>query len=384
MARLEFANALRGFAALSVVVAHYTGFFFGNASLIGTMANTPPPPQVASSALDAWQTVAHAIPVAGGEFGVALFFLISGFVIPMSLEKYDWRGFLVGRVMRIYPTYFAGFTVTLVALWVAGSLFGRPFPFDAGAVIIHYVPGVRDLMWSPHIDYVVWTLEIEVRFYIVCTLAWIWLQRGERGVFAIPLALGGCAIGIQMLLPGWFGSNALAYRLGFVFATIARFLAFMFIGVAFCYHYRGRLGTGSLVTVSAALLALFWVLWSRATDTLSWEIIRSYTFALAVFAVSYAFSNRWPPSRLLDFFADISFPLYVVHGVAGYVALRIMLAYDVPSVVAFLSALAGALLASWIVHIAVEVPTHRLGRRWARAMTRRERDSDTPVQSKAA
>jgi peptidoglycan/LPS O-acetylase OafA/YrhL len=27
------------------------------------------------------------------------------------------------------------------------------------------------------------------------------------------------------------------------------------------------------------------------------------------------------------------------------------------------------LLLSWLLHIAVEVPTHRLGQRWARAMT---------------
>jgi len=52
MARLEFANALRGLAALSVVTAHYNSFFFGSATLIGTMANTPPPTHVASSALD--------------------------------------------------------------------------------------------------------------------------------------------------------------------------------------------------------------------------------------------------------------------------------------------------------------------------------------------
>jgi peptidoglycan/LPS O-acetylase OafA/YrhL len=52
------------------------------------------------------------------------------------------------------------------------------------------------------------------------------------------------------------------------------------------------------------------------------------------------------------------------------VALRIMVAHSVAPVAALILALSGALLLSWLLHIAVEVPTHRLGQRWARAMTR--------------
>ena len=44
-----------------------------------------------------------------GQLGVALFFLVSGFVIPISLPKYSVPGFLVARVLRIYPTYAVAF-----------------------------------------------------------------------------------------------------------------------------------------------------------------------------------------------------------------------------------------------------------------------------------
>jgi peptidoglycan/LPS O-acetylase OafA/YrhL len=376
VARLEFANALRGLAAVSVVTSHYHSFFFGNAKLIGSIANTPPPMPVASSALDSWQAILSALPFVGGEFGVALFFLISGFVIPMSLQKYNWRGFLVGRVFRIYPTYFAGFSVTLFALWVAGSVFGKPFPYDFRAVIIHFVPGARDLAWSSNIDYVVWTLEIEVKFYIACAATWIWLRRGDRRVFVIPLAMAGCAIGVAVLLPGWLSTNVfayqIAYRVGHTFTTISRFLTFMFIGVAFYYHHRRRLNTIALVVMSMVLLSVFWLQWSiapNANDTLSGPVVNSYTLAFAVFFASYVFSNRWPPNRLLAFCADISYPLYVVHGIAGYVALRIMLAHGIAPVVALLLALSGALVISWLLHIAVELPTHRLGQHLAWIIT---------------
>jgi peptidoglycan/LPS O-acetylase OafA/YrhL len=198
MARVEFANALRGLAALSVVVSHYGSFFFGNAEFLGAIANMPPPARVASPALDTWQRLLSALPFSGGEFGVGLFFLISGFVIPISLQKYNWRGFLIGRIFRIYPTYFAGFTITLLALWVAGNVFAKPFPYDVRAVLTHFIPGTRDLVWSRDIDYVVWTLEIEVKFYVICAAAWVWLRHGDRRVFAVPLAMAVCAIGFQL------------------------------------------------------------------------------------------------------------------------------------------------------------------------------------------
>jgi peptidoglycan/LPS O-acetylase OafA/YrhL len=389
VAKLEFANALRGLAALSVVTSHYASFFFGSAALIGAMANTPPPTQVTSSALEAWRAFLLLFPFVGGEFGVGLFFLISGFVIPMSLQKYDWRGFVVGRILRIYPTYFAGFAVTLLALWIAGRTFGKPFPYEVRSVIIHFLPGVRDLLWSANIDYVVWTLEVEVKFYVVCAIAWKWLRLGDRRVFLIPLAMAGCAIGIEALLPGWLQADAyvyqLAYRLGNHAAMTSRFLGFMFIGVAMFYHYRQRLSTVGLCAISALLYCIFWIQWSNApnsAESLSALVVNSYTLALIVFGLSYAFSKRWPSSRVLNYFADISFPLYVVHGVAGYVALGIMAAHGIGPIAALGCTLAGALLISTLLHVGVELPTHRLGQRWARTLTRV--NDDRPVSRTTA
>ncbi len=50
-----------------------------------------------------------------GEYGVFVFFLVSGFIIPASLEKRgSVRAFWVGRVLRLYPLYW----VALVAVAV--------------------------------------------------------------------------------------------------------------------------------------------------------------------------------------------------------------------------------------------------------------------------
>jgi peptidoglycan/LPS O-acetylase OafA/YrhL len=177
----------------------------------------------------------------------------------------------------------------------------------------------------------------------------------------------------------------IAYRVGDHAAMTSRFLGFMFIGVAIFYHHRRRLGTAALWAVSAMLYGVFWIQWSNApnsAESLSMLVVNSYTLALIVFCVSYAYSKRWPASRVLSYFADVSFPLYVVHGVAGYVALGIMAAHGAGPIVAVVSTLAGALFISTLLHVGVELPTHRLGQRWARALTRVK--DDRPVSPNSA
>lgn len=95
----------------------------------------------------------------GGGYGVALFFLISGFVIPFSLRKSGFLEFLVSRMFRIVPTYFFGFTITLLAIFLCSCYFGRDWPFSYREIFIHYIPGIRDLFWTRGIDGIIWTLE---------------------------------------------------------------------------------------------------------------------------------------------------------------------------------------------------------------------------------
>jgi peptidoglycan/LPS O-acetylase OafA/YrhL len=168
-------------------------------------------------------------------------------------------------------------------------------------------------------------------------------------------------------------ATEIAYRVGHLFTLASRFIAFMFIGVAFNYHYRHRLRPIELGVIAVALALVFCVTWKiqrsvapATTPEFSSTMIGSYALALAVFSASYLLARFWPPNRLLTFFADVSYPLYVVHGIAGYVALGIMVAQGIAPVAAFLLALSGALAISWLLHIAIELPTHRLGQRLAR------------------
>lgn len=70
-----------------------------------------------------WQahTAIHTILTLGGEVGVTLFFLLSGYGIYLSLSSSEergclpgWRAFMKKRCIRIMPQYYVCVTVLLI------------------------------------------------------------------------------------------------------------------------------------------------------------------------------------------------------------------------------------------------------------------------------
>jgi hypothetical protein len=71
------------------------------------------------------------------RFGVALFFLISGFVVTLSLDRTNTPSFIWARAWRIIPTYAAGFSCILAALMAASHVYRKPFPYSLHEVLVH-------------------------------------------------------------------------------------------------------------------------------------------------------------------------------------------------------------------------------------------------------
>jgi peptidoglycan/LPS O-acetylase OafA/YrhL len=174
----------------SVVVvlgAHLLGVFWLNPDAVRMMIGAPgweaPPPPSFVLWLQQYPQIGF------GHLGVSIFFLISGFVIPFSVKGLGPVRFLVARFFRIYPTYWVGLAAGLIAIYVASSVWNSPWTIGAPHVALQALL-IRDVFWLPSIDQISWTLEVEVKFYILCALVAPALIRGN--VFAILcLALGG-------------------------------------------------------------------------------------------------------------------------------------------------------------------------------------------------
>jgi peptidoglycan/LPS O-acetylase OafA/YrhL len=305
-----------------------------------------------------------------GSFGVGLFFLISGFVIPFSFRKQSRAGFLAGRVLRLWPTYAAGLTVTLSALLGGALLEGRPFPYTGGHVALHYVLGVRDLLWLPSIDGIVWTLEIEIKFYWLCALLAPWLAAGRRRVFAVVPVLVGTVLLLSGRYDEWLAEHPRRWAAAWVATVDAQMIVYMLIGTAFHYLYRGWVRPWAGAAMAAVLFGQSTLCAFHAYARESSGVVAvSYGAALAVFAACYVFRERFRGGGVTGWLADISYPLYAVHGMAGYVLMNLLVRRGVPAEATLAIGLAAAVGAAWLLHVTVEKPTHRLATRVARALS---------------
>lgn len=65
--------------------------------------------------------------------------------------------------------------------------------------------------------------------------------------------------------------------------------------------------------------------------------------------------------------ADISYPLYVIHAMLGWIVIVLLVRAGVTEGIAMFLGVCAVLLVAWVLHVAVEAPTHR----WARDLARR-------------
>ncbi|MCS3418396.1 peptidoglycan/LPS O-acetylase OafA/YrhL [Pseudomonas sp. BIGb0450] len=360
MQRIAFANALRGIAAICVVIAHYILMFnYLRGEFGGLPALTENPfPSMMISVFNPLDNLNM------GAFGVALFFLISGLVIPISVASLQDKQlaktkFVIGRLFRIWPTYIVGLLITLGALEVAAGYMGYTTSYTAPQVLMQ-MSLFRDWFGSSTpLDGVVWTLEVEIKFYLVVLLCWSMIGRGKL----FPLfALGIATIMAANLYPGnIYQTGPLA-----AFVYPIKYIFFMLIGVAFNYHFRGLLSLERLFAISAGMLCVFG--YSCLTEGWQIEVIVSYCAAFALFTAFYLLAQDWSGGPVFDFLANISYPLYACHGAFGIVGMRIMIDQGISEIPALITQTAVTILLSWLIHKAIENPTHILGKKIARSI----------------
>ena len=133
-----------------------------------------------------------------GEIGVDLFFAISGFVIAqpfLSRPPAQWRigQFYQRRLHRLYPPYLAvlvfGFLAAMTGLVHDRDTHGIPQWQSFGASLVYLHGWMFDL--QSRFDPPLWSLEIEVQFYLIVPLL-MRLYGQVRG----PVARAGAGLGL--------------------------------------------------------------------------------------------------------------------------------------------------------------------------------------------
>ncbi|WP_279609715.1 acyltransferase family protein [Burkholderia ambifaria] len=357
--KIVFANQLRGLAVLSVIVAHYLGvYWFGR----DVVAQTIGAPIVEGGAPRIFPYVFFAPTFNYGPFGVAVFFLISGFVIPFSLEKLGGVKFITARLFRIFPTYWAATLVTLGAIYLSTRYWGSQFYVTSeqatwNLLLLHQQLNVAS------IDMVNWTLCIEVLFYVAALLMWPFIKR------ASALALVNFSL-VVMALVTWWPASWDTIQVGSTPVVLAFFkyqlmmVSFLFIGTLFNFRLNQRISTATLFASTIGIFIAFLAAWPHTSLAAQfWATPINYFYALVLFSCCFALRDRFRPLKIVDFFANISYPLYLVHAVSGYAIIRLLMVYHFRYYQAAAVALICAVAVAYILHRVIEMPTANIWNR---------------------
>jgi peptidoglycan/LPS O-acetylase OafA/YrhL len=357
--KILFADQLRGIAALLVVVNHFTGIYWLDRATVAhhifSPMQTGATPPLALAVID--------VPFNPGPLGVALFFLISGFVIPFSFRHHSTISFLIARMLRIYPTYLVALAVGLTARIASAFYWNYPLQIRPAFVIANGML-IHDLLGIPSIDLVNWTLTIELKFYLMVALFFGMIMRW-RAKFI--LAVGSIAVLFNLTvapfiphLSGWLHSAATSL------GNEAMCVAFMLLGTLFHLNIRGLLSMAWLIASSAMGLGLFVACSALGTMADQFPAVtQNYIYAWAIFALCF-FSRRWFISIApLRFFAAISYPLYLVHSSVAFVIMAVMMMrYEMN----YLWAASVAFTVVVLIAVGIHVLIERRGIAWGRAL----------------
>ncbi|TDD20811.1 acyltransferase family protein [Nonomuraea diastatica] len=363
--RLAWLDALRGPAALAVTT-HHAGWTYIPA---------------------VWAEVDRRIDF--GTWGVFVFFLVSGYIIPASLERRgDLRAFWTGRAFRLLPLLLTACGLALL-LACAGLLAPEPGlgRRPLSLVLLGNLTMLQELLNLPAVIGVMWTLSYEMAFYLMCVALFTVRQAHRSAGLAAGLAL--LAVPLGLLLPKTSINGA---------ADLTAALLGLAVVAAIAATACGRGRTQAVAAVAGGLLGLALVIlgsrggtWQgmiilasmfagtavyRAEQgTISWRAAALATAAVPACGIPAKDDPAWAPALVLAFgtfalglalrgrafprwlprLGVISFSLYLLHPILLHV---------IPDLALYFLVL---IPLSLLTYRLIEAPAQRLGRRLATA-----------------
>ena len=308
-------DSLRGIAALAVVFYHYTYKFRDNFT------------HVFSDKFD----------LSYGHYGVQLFFIISGFVIFLTISKSrSGFDFLYKRFTRLFPTYWVCMTISFLVVNFIGRIPDIKSDYLEYFINLTMIQGIFRVK---SIDGAYWSLLPELLFYFIMVV--IFQMRLIKhikyfGIFWLSLTV--------VKLFGWIPSQI---------STIMNlsFSSYFLSGILFYKIY-----TGDKAVLNNILILLSFLI-SCLLNSFTLEIVIVNTLIFGSFYLFVFDKLSFLKNRFLVFLGTISYALYLLHQYIGYVVLEYLINYcHLKGVYIIFIPMSVSITLAWLVTMYIERP----------------------------
>ena len=245
------------------------------------------------------------------EIAVESFFIVSGFLIFMSFERSSsMKSYALKRVQRIYPAYIS--VVLLMAIFlffVSSKSLEEYFSMEwfnylvSNALFLNFLhnwlPGVFEHNTLQAVNGALWTIKIEVMFYISVPILAIFILRKNRfwglvGIYIFSI--------IFSLVCIYLAQNESKSTYMLLQRQLPGQLAF-FIGGAFLYYYYAHFKNNTLIYLLFAVIGIF------VSSFFDYSPFFPISLAILViyFATILKFLGNWGK------YGDFSYGIYIWH-----------------------------------------------------------------------
>jgi peptidoglycan/LPS O-acetylase OafA/YrhL len=292
-----------------------------------------------------------------GQAGILVFFMISGFVIPMSLEIGRSNAtFWIRRFFRLFPVYWFSIGLAFAYLYVGGPLQIGVQLSDAKTWLANLAL-FQGVLKRPNVWGVFWSLHFEVALYCICSVLFACGLLHRIGAKTSAALLVGFALdcAAKLLITGKPAEHV--YLRLIVLAALSGLLAQRYVA--------GRIARGTfygLLSGVFAVVVLTWLVNLLLDPTATtFGVFISYVVIVAVayggFVGLLEARGRNLP-RVACWLGRRSYPLYLVHPFV----LLVLIPTGWP-VWVFMPCLVGfSLLLAELTHRIIERPGIALGR----------------------
>lgn len=289
--RIEFLDFIRGLAALAVAIGHSTEKYN----------------------LTARHWLFHEFSL--GIFGVTAFFILSGFVIPFTIERYkNLKLFWINRFFRLFPLYWISLIVVTIVLLSALHPGLSPYERTLPVSFLFNLTMLQGFAHQEHAMGLYWTLGYELVFYGLMSALFAVGWNKKSGWLLTVGTVAIAAIGL--------GFAAMRGAPKFPFTIF--FLSCFFFGTAVYRFWSGDMPkraflwfTGSFVAVAFAAAWFNFIILKSPYHPDELQTITSFRSWIAgfIFFLGVTFGPKFKVPEVFLWLGRISYSVYVLHGI---------------------------------------------------------------------